>query len=78
MVLGVTLGHIQACGGYAAPQSTLLSNLRLAGHTPVIVCVNCANVLLPVTVQMRCESRPAFLNAYLHVLSPSHGDTIGV
>ena len=40
--------------------------------------MTCANVLLPVTVQMRCESRPAFLNAYLRLLSSSRGDTIGV
>ncbi len=40
--------------------------------------MNCANALLPVTVQMRCESRPAFLNAYLRLLRSIYGDTIGV
>ncbi len=41
--------------------------------------MTCANVLLPVTVQMRCESRPAFLNAYLRLLSAggSQGDSAG-
>ena len=54
------------------------SCLWLAAQTLIIVCMTCANVLLPVTVQMRCESRPAFLNAYLRLLSSSRGDTIGV
>jgi len=78
VALGATLGDIQAYGGYAAAHSTLLSCWRPAAHTPIIVCVNCANAILPVTLQMRCESRPAFLNAYLRLLSSSHGDTIDV
>ena len=32
----------------------------LAAQTLDVVCMTCASALLPVTVQMRCESRPAF------------------
>jgi len=82
-VLEATCGAGGDTGGHSSLWGVCSDTLNLAHlcgwqHIPIIVCMNCADALLPVTVQMRCESRPAFLNAYLRLLRSIYGDTIGV
>ncbi len=81
-VLEATCGAGGDTGGCSSLWGVHSSTCNLAHvpswqQTPIIVCLKYTSLLLHVKLQMRCESRPAFLNAYLRRLRQTY-DVIGV